>query len=172
MEKENIKPVPAVSDKDRKLGWEIDFNFLCLVSDRTWDDFYASLETVESVIKVLMELGYVEAETPAVPFRKTIEQLAPWAEGWAKDRGILDHGTPEAQAEKTIEEAKELLEAIREKDPDGIKEELGDNLVTLIIQAKMQDLALSDCLEYSLRKINDRSGRMVNGTFVKETGTE
>lgn len=103
---------------------------------------------------------------------RLIEQLAPWIEGWAADRGILDHGTPAAQAEKTIEEAEELAYAIADKDPDGIKEELGDVLVTLIIQAKMQGLVLSDCLSDSLTKISGRNGRMVNGTFVKATETD
>lgn len=166
---DGIKPVPLAAPEQKKLGWTCDLSFLDLVSRRTASDFHADEETVQSVISVLTELGHIKGEGLDVPLRKTIEQLAPWAERWAYDREIFKKGTPKAQAEKTIEEAEELAFAIANKDPDGIKEEMGDTLVTLIIQAKMQDLVLSDCLEHSLKKINSRIGRMENETFVKNT---
>ena len=87
---------------------------------------------------------------------------------WAKQKGIFDHGNPTAQAEKTDEEVMELRVAISEEDMAEIKDALGDILVTMIIQAKMQDVDLLDCLEGALEIIEKRTGKMVNGTFVKD----
>ena len=41
-------------------------------------------------------------------------------------------------------------------------------MVTLIIQAKMQDLSLEECLESAYNVITKRTGRMINGQFVKD----
>ena len=45
---------------------------------------------------------------------------------------------------------------------------MGDIMVTLIIQAKMQDLSLEECLESAYNVIAKRTGKMVNGQFVKD----
>ena len=87
---------------------------------------------------------------------------------WAKQKGILDKGNPATQAAKTDEEVFELRVAIAENNMDEIKDALGDILVTMIIQAKMQDVDLLDCLEGALNIIEKRTGKMINGTFVKD----
>tara|TARA_R110000822_G_scaffold262332_1_gene386719 strand:- start:500 stop:670 length:171 start_codon:yes stop_codon:yes gene_type:complete len=45
--------------------------------------------------------------------------------------------------------------------------DLTDTLVTIIIQAKMNNLDLLDCLDAAYGVISKRSGDMVDGTFVK-----
>ena len=45
---------------------------------------------------------------------------------------------------------------------------MGDIMVTLIIQAKMQGLSLEECLESAYNVITKRTGRMINGQFVKD----
>ena len=45
---------------------------------------------------------------------------------------------------------------------------MGDIMVTLIIQAKMQNISLEKCLESAYNVISQRTGRMVNGQFVKD----
>ena len=86
---------------------------------------------------------------------------------WAKDKGILDKGTPLAQSEKTLEEAQEIKDALLSNDRDELIDALGDTLVTIIIQAKMNNLDLLDCLDAAYSVISKRSGDMVDGTFVK-----
>ena len=86
---------------------------------------------------------------------------------WAKDKGILDKGTPLAQSEKTLEEAQEIKDALLSNDRDELIDALGDTLVTIIIQAKMNNLDLLDCLDAAYGVISKRSGDMVDGTFVK-----
>jgi NTP pyrophosphatase (non-canonical NTP hydrolase) len=87
---------------------------------------------------------------------------------WAKQKGILDNGTPIAQASKTMEESTELMVAIATGNDVEIVDALGDILVTIIIQAEMQDLSLTDCLESAYNVISKRSGKMVDGVFKKD----
>lgn len=92
---------------------------------------------------------------------------------WADQKGILRNGTPPAQAKKTMEECQELIDAIEreylgEEMADEIADALGDILVTIIIQAKMQNMSLIECLESAYNVIAKRTGKMVNGQFVKD----
>ena len=87
---------------------------------------------------------------------------------WAHQKGILDNGTPRAQAMKTWEETDELITAIEDNNTEEVIDALGDILVTIIIQAEMQGLKLTDCLESAYNVISKRTGKMVNGQFVKD----
>lgn len=88
---------------------------------------------------------------------------------WAKEKGILEKGNPQAQAEKTLEEVQELLDAIAVDDKEEIADALGDILVTIIIQAEMQGMDLKKCLKGAYDIISKRKGVMKDGQFVKET---
>lgn len=87
---------------------------------------------------------------------------------WAKEKGILDKGNPSAQCYKTLEEVMELSTALSNNDKAEIIDALGDILVTIIIQAEMQGLSLTECLESAYNVIAKRSGKMVDGQFVKD----
>jgi len=71
------------------------------------------------------------------------------------------------QAIKTLEEVNELLAAINNGDQVEIKDALGDILVTIILQAELQQMDLVDCLESAYNIISKRNGKMVDGVFVK-----
>ena len=88
---------------------------------------------------------------------------------WAAQKGILENGTPKAQAMKTWEETDELITAIENNNKAEIEDALGDILVTIIIQAEMQQVSLIDCLESAYNVISKRTGKMVGGQFVKDT---
>ena len=88
---------------------------------------------------------------------------------WAHQKGILDNGTPRAQAGKTVEEVQELIDAIDVNNKAEIEDALGDILVTIIIQAEMQGLELIKCLESAYNVIAKRTGKMVDGQFVKDS---
>jgi NTP pyrophosphatase (non-canonical NTP hydrolase) len=87
---------------------------------------------------------------------------------WAQNKGILEKATTAAQANKTMEECQELIDAIQDDNRDEIADALGDILVTIIIQAKMQNMSLLECLEGAYNVITKRTGKMVNGQFVKD----
>jgi NTP pyrophosphatase (non-canonical NTP hydrolase) len=96
---------------------------------------------------------------------KTTTQLV---EEWAEEKGILSKATPLTQAIKTQEEVNELYQAILDNNREEIKDAIGDIMVTLIIQCKMQGMDLQDCLESAYNVIKNRTGKMVDGMFVKD----
>ncbi len=98
----------------------------------------------------------------------TYQDLESAVEQWAADKGILEKATPLAQAHKTLEESLELAEAVRTEDREEIIDALGDILVTIIIQAKMQGVKLEDCLDSAYQVIAKRTGEMRNGQFIKD----
>lgn len=87
---------------------------------------------------------------------------------WADQKGILQKATPARQADKTLEECHELRESIQSGYPEEIADALGDILVTIIIQAKMQNMSLIECLEGAYNIISKRTGIMKDGQFVKD----
>ena len=87
---------------------------------------------------------------------------------WAENKGILEKATTAAQANKTMEECQELIDAIQDDNKEEVADALGDILVTIIIQAKMQNMSLVECLEGAYNVIAKRTGKMVNGQFVKD----
>lgn len=98
-----------------------------------------------------------------------MEDLIDRVKRWGHDKGIVSEGTTVAQAVKTVEEASELLSAVNANDRAKIKDGIGDTLVTLILQAEMQDLSIDDCLNYAYRQIAGREGRIINGQFIRYT---
>jgi NTP pyrophosphatase (non-canonical NTP hydrolase) len=99
---------------------------------------------------------------------KDFFELEVLIEEWAKEKGILDKATPIKQALKTLEEITELCNAIVNNDSEEIKDAIGDIIVTLIIQAKMQGITIEECLNAAYDVISKRTGKMINGQFVKD----
>jgi NTP pyrophosphatase (non-canonical NTP hydrolase) len=95
-------------------------------------------------------------------------ELEACIEQWAEDKGILHKATPIKQAMKTQEEVTELCNAILDNDKDEIKDAIGDIVVTLIIQVKMQGITIEECLNAAYNVISKRTGQMINGQFVKD----
>lgn len=87
---------------------------------------------------------------------------------WAERRGILPHASRMAQAEKTREEVQELIEAIAADDLDAIRDAIGDIYVTIVIQAAANNMSLTECTDAAWDEIKDRTGRMIDGQFVKD----
>jgi NTP pyrophosphatase (non-canonical NTP hydrolase) len=99
---------------------------------------------------------------------KSYNELEALVIAWATQKGIFEKGTPIAQACKTMEECTELITAIAFDDKDETIDALGDILVTIIIQAEMQGVSLTECLESAYNVISKRTGVMVDGQFVKD----
>jgi NTP pyrophosphatase (non-canonical NTP hydrolase) len=87
---------------------------------------------------------------------------------WAKKREILDKATPETQLTKVTEEHMELVKAIHTKDEIGIIDGIGDSAVTLIILADLCGYDFEECVEYAYKQIKNRTGKMVDGVYVKD----
>jgi NTP pyrophosphatase (non-canonical NTP hydrolase) len=88
---------------------------------------------------------------------------------WAKAKGIYDKGDSKTQYLKLMEEAGELSRAILKRDRPEIIDAIGDMVVVLTNLAKLENLDIEDCIVASYNVIKSRKGKMVNGTFVKES---
>lgn len=87
---------------------------------------------------------------------------------WAEKKGIIKHSTPLKQHIKTQEEVTELLQALVDGNDHDIKDAIGDIVVTLIIQAYLNGTTINECLEQAYSVISKRTGKIVNGLFVKD----
>ena len=83
-------------------------------------------------------------------------------------RNIISTKNTPKQFMKVTEELGELAEGINKDNQGQIKDSLGDILVTLIILSKDLDVDVLDCLKGAYGVIKDRTGKTVNGVFVKE----
>lgn len=87
---------------------------------------------------------------------------------WAKDKGIFDKGDSKTQTIKLFEEVGELSKAILKNDEPEIIDAIGDCVVVLTNLAKLRGLKIEDCINSAYTVIAQRTGKMENGTFVKE----
>lgn len=87
---------------------------------------------------------------------------------WAADKGIYTSGDSKTQYVKLMEEAGELAQAILKQNKAEIKDAIGDMIVVLTNLAHLEHMKVEDCIESAYNVIKNRSGKMVNGTFVKE----
>ena len=164
---------------------------------------------------------------------KTIQELVPLIQEWAKERKIYEELTPFEELLKTHEEVGELIKACYDNDKLAIKDAIGDVMVTLInycymvkedseqvinegltmkpdkVAAKvrlaihvgmvlsemlrfeykrerpplycspclirginsialLKNTTLEECLNIAYNEIKNRTGKMINGKFVKD----
>ena len=87
---------------------------------------------------------------------------------WAKERGLYDKGDIKTQLIKLYEESGELSQAILKDDKAGIIDAIGDSVVVLTNLAELNGVSIETCMQSAYDEISSRTGRMVNGTFVKD----
>ena len=92
---------------------------------------------------------------------------------WAYVRNLYAESTNTTRWGKFLEEVEELTEAlfpdnIEDLSPEEIKIEAGDVLVTMINGLRPYGFTMTECLEAAYLKIKDRTGRMENGTYVRD----
>ena len=88
---------------------------------------------------------------------------------WAKERGIYERGDSQTQYVKLMEEAGELAQALLKRDEPEIYDAIGDMVVVLTNLAELEGVKIEDCISDAYDEIANRKGKMINGTFVKET---
>jgi NTP pyrophosphatase (non-canonical NTP hydrolase) len=88
---------------------------------------------------------------------------------WANERGIYDKGNSHTQYVKLMEEAGELAAALLNDDKPEIQDAIGDMIVVLTNLAHLEGFSVEDCIDAAYTEIATRKGKMLNGTFVKET---
>lgn len=86
---------------------------------------------------------------------------------WASDRNILTPDNDRNQLLKAFEELGETARAELKNNPEGVKDGIGDTIVTLIIYANQNGFTINECLQAAYDEIKNRQGKTVNGTFIK-----
>ncbi len=87
---------------------------------------------------------------------------------WAIERNIHTQD-PRIQMCKLIEEAGELAKAINKNDIEMQIDGIGDCVVVLVSLSQQLGLDFNECVESAYNEIKDRKGKLINGTFVKES---
>lgn len=105
-----------------------------------------------------------EYENALVP--KYLDYIA----NWHHDRNLVDGATNQSQFMKLISEAGELANNLA-KGKD-CRDDIGDMIVVLINIAERNGYTIEECLAKAWNDIKDRKGKMVNGTFVKDTDAD
>lgn len=89
-------------------------------------------------------------------------------EEWAKDRGIDKPENATKQVMKAMEELGELSAGVNKLDREKQIDSLGDLQVVLIILAKQLGIDYIGALESAYDVIKNRTGKTVDGVFIKD----
>jgi NTP pyrophosphatase (non-canonical NTP hydrolase) len=87
---------------------------------------------------------------------------------WANDRGLYEKGNTMVQYVKLQEEAGELAKALLKDDQPEVIDAIGDMVVVLTNLAHQRGVYIETCIQSAYEVINKRTGKMINGTFVKD----
>lgn len=130
------------------------------VYNKALDEFTKSLGKRSMALEYKNQPEEVKVETPNV--YDLIRQ-------WADERGIYRNGDTKTQYVKLLEESGELARAILKNDKPEFIDAIGDMVVVLTNLAALEGLKIEDCVTSAYSVISSRKGKMINGTFVKET---
>jgi NTP pyrophosphatase (non-canonical NTP hydrolase) len=103
----------------------------------------------------------------------SIEALEKQVIKWAWEKGIFPESTRDTRFGKFIEEVEEFTDAMYPDNHDDFllieaMLEAGDVLVTLINVLYPMGLDLETCLAAAYDKIKDRTGKMIDGQYVRD----
>ena len=87
---------------------------------------------------------------------------------WAGERGLYTKGDTKTQFCKLMEEAGELGRAVLKDDKEEFVDAIGDMVVVLTNMAHLGGTTIEKCIDTAYEVISKRTGKMVNGTFVKD----
>ena len=110
----------------------------------------------------------VFAKQPPVKCSKKPLKMFELIRQWADERGIYDKGDTKTQLIKLQEEMGELAKATLEKDQAEVIDAIGDMVVVLTNLAHLNNVHIETCIADAYNVISKRTGKMVNGTFVKD----
>ena len=145
-----------------------------------------NIKSIENYVKDV-DLNLESLDNIKFSENTIFEELEEKVLDWAKDKDLLHEDIAEKQFSKFMEEVFEFRdewllyvheynkidygeadnEPVVTEYRHGMKLEMGDIFVTLIILCDQLNLDPVDCLGRAYEKIKDRTGKTINGTFVK-----
>lgn len=115
---------------------------------------------------------YNKAMSEAGPFEKHIDsndiEIFNKIRQWANNRNLISEGDVKTQLVKLYEETGELSQSILKDNKDGVIDAIGDCVVVLTNLAELAGTRIEYCIDSAYSEISNRTGRMINGTFVKD----
>lgn len=87
---------------------------------------------------------------------------------WAENRGLYQMGDVKTQYLKLGSEFGELGDAIIDQNNNEIIDAIGDMVVVLTNLAHLAGFTIEDCIDSAYQVISKRTGKMVNGSFIKD----
>ena len=99
-----------------------------------------------------------------------MDSLVERIEDWAHARGLLDEANinPDRQYMKLVEEVGELGAGMARGDMMETQDAIGDIVVVLTILSYQLGASLPACVQYAVEEIEGRTGKTVNGVFIKD----
>ncbi|WKT75597.1 MazG-like family protein [Lysinibacillus fusiformis] len=97
-----------------------------------------------------------------------MNELIKQVEQWSIAKGLVKAESSK-QFLKVVEEVGEVAAALARNDKNALCDGIGDVIVTLIILAQQNDMDLHDCLNTAYDEIKNRTGKMIDGVFVKSS---
>ena len=85
---------------------------------------------------------------------KTIQELVPLIQKWAKEREIYEQLTPFDELLKTHEEVGELIKACYDNNRSAVQDAIGDVMITLINYCYFKEVDFIPIIKKSLRRPN------------------
>ena len=124
----------------------------CYVYNKAMIEFFNNANSLESLV------DYVESQ----------QSIFDSIRNWAKVRGIYENGDARTQYIKLQEEAGELAKAMLKDDQAEFVDAIGDMVVVLTNLAEQRNVRIETCIASAYNQISNRTGKMINGTFVKD----
>ena len=108
--------------------------------------------------------------TCCAPQGSNMDEVADKIVEWAQEKGLLEKGleAENAQLNKLQEELGEFSLELMRGDYKKSRMELGDVLVVCTIMANLLGTDVQSCLQNAYDKISKRTGKTINGQFVKD----
>ena len=124
----------------------------CYVYNKAMIEFFNNANSLESLV------DYIESK----------QSIFDSIRNWAKVRGIYENGDARTQYIKLQEEAGELAKAMLKDDQAEFVDAIGDMVVVLTNLAEQRNVKIETCIASAYNQISNRTGKMINGTFVKD----
>ncbi len=118
--------------------------------------------------KAFYEAYFNPEHTPAQACCGNTSERFDLIRDWAATRGLYEKGDPNTQYVKLQEECGELAKAMLQNDKPEIVDAIGDIVVVLTNLAHLQGYDIEHCIDEAYKVIAARTGKMINGTFVKD----
>jgi len=145
-----------------------------------WKTEHGSFELTDNIIEWIMrnvkvsmfneDRSYVynKALSEHLTVKTESSDIFSLIRGWAHERDLYAKGDVNTQYVKLQEEAGELAKALLKDDQPEVVDAIGDMVVVLTNLAYMRGVSIETCISSAYDVISKRTGKMINGTFVKD----